>query len=227
MVVLKDETDSTTANYRGFVLEIPGITTTSTLYIGSYSDTATLRDVQIGTGYTDDGTNGGYGAITPSVDADTSISWKNTVTTDGTIHIGYGHTDGEEYFVFGWLLDSSNTYADFISIFKDMNGEWATICADGTVGTGAYYDSITSEWRAVTNMNTNMTTHFTFLRGYNIDTSIYYSNWQKYTTPKSTDIRFAESTTPTQGDYISVPGSSDIFVKTSGYWGPWIRYTPS
>ena len=131
VVVLRDETDSTTTNYRGWAVELPQ-DGSNTLYSSLYTSSATNIRFYSGTGFTDDTSNGGYGTVTPVLKSDTSITWASTAAVDVYFSLAYSTVDGEEYFFVGWDLGSDGSVSDFWGIFKTTEGYWAVLASDGT-----------------------------------------------------------------------------------------------
>lgn len=144
VVVLRDETDSTTTNYRGWVVELPQ-TGTDTLYTSFHTSTATNARFYTGTGFTDDTSNGGYGTVTSTIETDTGIGWQTTAGVDVHFGLAYGTVDGEEYFFVGWDLGTDSAYSDMWGIFKTTEGYWAAIANDSNSVRGASYGGVSTE----------------------------------------------------------------------------------
>lgn len=175
VVVLRDEADSTTTNYRGWVVELPQ-TGSDTLYTGFFSNNTANAAFYTGTGFTDDTSNGGYGAITSTIQNDTSLSWQTTAAIDVHFGLAYGTVDGEEFFFVGWDLGSDSAYSDMWGIFKTTEGYWAAIATDGTAVNGGSYGGVNSEDTIQANtMSGNSSAHAP-------GSPIYYRTTQSSTT---------------------------------------------
>ena len=159
VAVLRDEADSTTANYRGWVVELPQ-TGSDTLYTSFHTNGATNARFYTGTGFTDDTSNGGYGTVTSTIETDTSISWQTTAGVDVHFGLAYGTVDGEEYFFVGWDLGTDSAYSDMWGIFKTTEGYWAAIVTDATAMKGASYGGVnTEDYIHLANMAGNASAH--------------------------------------------------------------------
>lgn len=222
VVVLRDETDSTTTNYRGWAVELPQ-TGTDTLYTSFHTNTATNARFYSGTGFTDDTSNGGYGTVTPTLETDTSMSWLTTAAIDVHFGLAYGIVDGEEFFFVGWDLGADATYSDMWGIFKTTEGYWAAIATDYTTVKGGSYGGVSTEDTIqLATMSGSTTAHVP-------GSPIYYKTSQTSTTDvfavmaKSPDIynnhlsrAFGNYNTFSDGSIlISLAGSNRIAFRTS------------
>ena len=225
VVLERDETSSTTANYRGFTINLPAINTTGSLYYQQYSSSATNLAVRFGNGFTDDTSNGGYGTVTAG-GSDTSIAWKNTVTSSGQMQVAYGVVNGEEFFGCSWYLDSSSVYADSFLLFKDHNGEWAIAGQDGTSVHGWVYDTVQSLWTGIITEQYFYSTQYYSTMQYAVSTTGLTTGdqFQGIVMPKSSDIVTAPSDTNPL-TYFPDGATGNYFAKL-GYYAPYIRYTP-
>ena len=227
VVLERDENSSTTADYRGFTINMPAITTTGSLYFQMFSSTTTTLQMRWGNSFTDDTSNGGYGTIT-SGGFDSSIGWKNTVTTEAQMNVCYGTVNGEEFFACGWALDSSTSYSDHFTLFKDINGEWAVVQNDGTSTLGWFYDPLrnTPAWVSIWGdsyaANSSIVTTpclYPNLTGLNTGDPL-----TAYCVPATPDM----VTWPTDTNaltYFPDGATGDVFAKIN-YYGPYFRYTP-
>ena len=227
VALLRDENSSTSANYRGFTLEMPAITTTGSFYFQQFS-TSTANLTQRWGNSWDNGTgNGGYGTVSGG-STDTTMGWKTNVTTEGQINVAYGVVNGEEFFSAGWMIDSSTGNADYFIIFKDGNGEWAVFRGDGTTTSGWYYDPLRSTpgWFAIaSDTYVGSSTVFTRILLYPSTTGLTTGDQLTgVITSASDDIRTFPSDT-TQLTYFPDGATGDNFAKIS-YYGPYFRYTP-
>lgn len=224
VVLLKDENSSTAANFRGYVIQLPMQNQAGSLYHGFHSNTTTNIRGYVSTGFNNDTTNSGYGTHTGTVASDTSWSWKNTVTTSGQIIIGSSTVDGEEFFVWGWSLDNSSSYADCVMIFKDERGEWAAGGVDGATFSGLVYDDLLVEWRNPSYFES--TSNSATLLPMSLYTPGGPSNTEfRYRiTAASPDLLYTYGTSYSQASYVPLAGG-DNAVLTAQY-GPFIRYTP-
>lgn len=226
----RDGNSSTAANNFGFVIETPAQTTTGSLYTMWKTSATTNATIYTGTGYQDDTTNNGYGTILSQIDSDPSLSFLLTVSSQGSFITASSTVNGEEFFVWGWFLDTSTSYADFICFFKDTDGEWVHAYCDSTDYNGVYYDGVqpTPGWRQIiardSGASTNGLQSMTFTGAV---TGISIGDLNKaQVVAKSPDILMNNSGSFTQGDYFSLTdGSGDQCILVNNY-GPWIIYTP-
>lgn len=225
VVLERDETSSTTANYRGFTINLPAINSVSNLYVQYYSDSTTNMNARWGTAYANDTTLGGYGTVS-SGSSDTSIGWKNTVAATGQMQVAYGVVNGEEFFGCAWYIDSSSAYADGFLFFKDQNGEWAYAGNDGTTVIGYAYDSIRGGWVSVIAESYFYSTTYFSVMQYALTTSGLTTGdqFQGITMPASGDVWTAPQDGPALS-YFADGVTGNYFAKL-GYYGPYIRYTP-
>lgn len=228
VVKIRGAADSTTANYRGWGVELPAQNTTGSLYVRTFSAGSTVLRFYASTGFTDDTSNGGYGNATGTVGSDTSIAWKNTVTTDGSFIIGYSTVNGEEFFHWGWAIDSSSSTSDSVTIAKDQSGEWMAYCTDSTSVSGLGYDDLqpTPGWVLLQGFD-SATFSSVASRPSITRTTAGLSTGNScrfYFSPASTDLLYSSGGV-TQGSYTTITGSSDNLVRTA-YYGQIIRYTP-
>lgn len=152
LTIHKGPVDSTSANYIGWVLGLASDSSGSTFYTRFYSNTTTNTVVSFSSDWTNDGSNGGYGAASGASTTDSSVTWFSSGVL-AEFSIATETTDGEEFFCLGWRLNNANSASDVILIFKDSNGEWASLFSDGGTESGSFY----------------MPTHTTPQRNYAID----------------------------------------------------------
>jgi len=140
--VKKQPADSTSANFIGWVIELAGASSgAGPFYVRLYSSSTTNLNVTFSGGWTNDGTNGGYGATAGTAATDTTISWYTSGQTAEFTCVTETAA-GEEFFLLGWRLANNGTYSDALLIFKDQNGEWAGVFSDGGQIVGTYYMAI-------------------------------------------------------------------------------------
>ena len=153
---LKGYADSTAENYAGTVVRVGANNDTEFAYfmhaqLGSVS----YKQFQLGPVYTDDGSNGGYGAISGG-DNDTQMSWKSNGTEADWL-IVYDTTDGQEFFCWGPRMGSSANYQDGFIVFKATNGEWTINTSDGTTTNQMCYhyfdDEVSTGWSSIDRTN--------------------------------------------------------------------------
>ncbi len=138
ITILKTPSDSTLANYIGWNLSLASGASGSTFYASLYSSSTTNLNCRFSAGWTNDGTNGGYGTVTGGTSVDTSIAWYTSAQT-AEFAIATETAAGEEFFLLGWRLATNTSYSDQLVIFKDINGEWAAAFSDGGVVVGTFY----------------------------------------------------------------------------------------
>lgn len=148
VVLLRDHTSSTAANYRGFALQLPILgSATKSMYFSHISVSATTAYTRVydDASWVDNAANGGYGGSVTTTSSEFFLSdshtHKNTVTTFGDITIASDTTDGQEFFFVGMYLDGDvASYSDGFGIMKDFYGNWCAVSIDGSSEAGAYYD---------------------------------------------------------------------------------------
>lgn len=228
VVKIRGAASSTTANYRGIGVQLPAQNTTGDLYVRFYSSTTSVINFFANTGFTDDTSNGGYGTGTGTTGGDSSIAWKNTVTTEGSFIIGYSTVDGQEFFHLGWVIDNLTTTSDGWTITKDQNGEWMAFVNDGGSASGLMYDDLqaTPGWVNAQGYEGYASSSVAGrLTVYRNTTGLTSGDTIRYLyTAASPDI-MEYGTSSVQGSYVAIAGSSDQLVRT-GYYGVFIRYTP-
>lgn len=149
--------DSTTANYGGLVISCGANGNAAKGYMGygCYGST-TSRRAYVGDTFTDDTSNGGYGAISGGR-SDTSIAWY-TSGQEANFLIVTGVVDGEEYFSFGpsFGVSPSTSYMDGFLIAKATDGEWFMVTTDGSAQYVTHYwdDAASTGWSTINRTTT-------------------------------------------------------------------------
>lgn len=138
VITRKGPTDSTSANFVGFVLEITSPSAGASCFLRFHTTTATNILSAIAASWTDDGANGGYGTTSGSASNDSSVSWLSSGVA-GEFTVAYDTADGVEFFALGWRLNNATSSSDQMCLFKDTNGEWAYWFSDGGSVTGSFY----------------------------------------------------------------------------------------
>lgn len=137
--IKKAPTDSTSANFIGWVIELASSTSgAGPFYIRFYSSSTTNIIFTASAGWTNDGTNGGYGAASGNSASDSSVSWATSGVT-GEFSVATETANGVEFFCLGWRLNNSIAQSDQLLIFKDSNGEWGSLFSDGGAVCGNYF----------------------------------------------------------------------------------------
>ncbi|WGL30729.1 hypothetical protein SCRES3_gp72 [Synechococcus phage S-CRES3] len=233
VALLRDETSSTTTNFRGWTIEFaqPGHATEK-MYHQWFSASTTICQSYFGDTFTDDTSRGGYGTVN-TVDADTSVSFLVTgVTTSFDSYIAYDTTDGQEFFVWGWWADASTTRSDWLGYFKDQNGNWMAIQMDGASTNMGAFDPVKatpgmnqqSAWNRGTTGLSNALFQATWWGGGNPAGMLAGDTFTLQYVINNPNV-LQSTSTATPGSYITVNGSSDQYIRV-GYEGPWVRYTP-
>lgn len=139
ITVRKDPTDSTSANFIGWVIELSSSTPgAGPFYVRFYSSSTGNINFTASAGWANDGSNGGYGATSGNTASDTSITWATSGVT-AEFSIAADSANGVEFLCLGWRLNNANATSDQLLLFKDSNGEWASLFSDGGVTVGCYY----------------------------------------------------------------------------------------
>lgn len=112
--------------------------------------------------------------------------------------------------------------------FKDVNGEWAVVRADGTSTTGLYYDSAmpTPKWNSIVGDSYAYSTSFLGTCCYPTSFTGLSSGdrYLAFAVPKSSDL-LNHPNDEIELTYIPDGATGDYIAKISHY-GPYIRYTP-
>lgn len=128
---MRGAADSTGGNYCGIVLRFGANSNTEYAYFKYGCFNSTFRGHYLGTAYTDDTADGGYGNVSGGP-SDTSVSWY-TSGQEASFLIISGTVDGQEYFIFGPSFTSNpqSAYSDGFAIIKGVSGEWSFESQDG------------------------------------------------------------------------------------------------
>jgi hypothetical protein len=137
ITIEKGPADSTSANFVGWTLQLASDTTGSAFFLQFYTPSTTAFNMYVSSSWTNNGSNGGYGSAAGSVSSD-SVSFY-TSGVEAEFSIASDTTDGQEFFCLGWRHNNSTSYSDCWLIFKDSNGEWASVFTDGGAASGTYY----------------------------------------------------------------------------------------
>jgi len=221
--------DSTTANYRGFVVELPFNSTAASMYVSLHSNSATNLRFYAGDQFTDNTSNGGYGTVTATngLSSDTSISWKNTITSSAGFVVGYSTVDTEEFFCVGWLLDSSTTYADSLTIYKNTYGEWTAMMNDGNSHTGFSINTpgASKDRMRMTGLESSGASNTLIpYAAYAVTSFLPTNEISQVISAVASEDLFHTPSAISQMDYLTL-GDGTNLVSTATY-GPLVRYTP-
>jgi hypothetical protein len=138
ITVRKDPADSTSANFIGWVIEAASGSANSGFFTRFYTSAATNIVCTFSAAWTNDGTNGGYGAASGNSAADTSTTWVSSGAI-GEFSVAAETANGQEFFCLGWRQNNSTVTSDQLLIFKDSSGEWASLFSDGGTVIGSFY----------------------------------------------------------------------------------------
>lgn len=139
ITVVKSPASSTSTNFIGWGIKCSSNTTgAGDMFVRFYSSSTTALAYAISSAFTDNGTNGGYGAA-----AGSSISGSASFYTSGQLAEFLCSTEtlnGQEFFCLGYRgASSASTYVHCVTIFKDNNGEWASCFNESSIFAGCYY----------------------------------------------------------------------------------------
>lgn len=118
-----DTTDA--ANRMGVVIELPRTGISSFYYYGVTLN-STIRYAYVNTGWTDNGTNGGYGSPTVGDNTGTTYSWATSGQDMGII-IAQDTTDGQEMFMAATAGTSTSQEGSLFTAVRTLGGGWASI----------------------------------------------------------------------------------------------------
>lgn len=142
--IVKSPASSTLASYFGWVVgfiderAIAGSSFKRTFYHRFYSSSTTNVVSTFSDAFTNDGTNGGYGAVSGTNASDTSVAWYTSGQTAEFL-VASETQNGQEFFVVGWRLANNINYSDCFVYFKDNNGNWAGAFNDGGSWIATYF----------------------------------------------------------------------------------------
>lgn len=138
ITVSKSPSSSTSANFVGWVIQAASNSTDSTFFTRIYSSTTSNLVCSFSVGFTDNGTNGGYGATSGNAASDSTVSWATSGVT-GEFVVASETENEKEFFALGWRLNNLTSQSDQLIIYKDTAGEWASMFSDGGTIIGSFY----------------------------------------------------------------------------------------
>ncbi|MGA0100599.1 MAG: hypothetical protein ACO3HF_01015 [Burkholderiaceae bacterium] len=216
--LLKDETNSTNVNYFGFTIKLPGTTATADVYMTRHSSSTANVQFLCGSGWSDNGSNGGYGNISGSTNNDTAIGFR-TASYDAVLFTAYGTVDGQEFFIGGFEFDNT-TYSDPFIMGKMTNGEWAVVHFDATSLSGLHYNG--QRWFASTfGGYTTASTSAPPMPGFALSSSTVQTPGPGTLFMASPDLYYGRQSN--LGNYMSL-GANDYIMSAGGTAGLWVRY---
>lgn len=141
LTILKGPADSTSANFIGWTIRVGSPVADTTFRLHTTSTTA--WSFYASPTWTDNGTNGGYGASSGTPNDNfappfyTSGKWAEFAVATDT-------TDNAELFCVGYRLDNvtDQTYSYCLMIYKDQNGEWVVCFTNGSSAYGTFVDTL-------------------------------------------------------------------------------------
>lgn len=138
VTILKGPADSASSTYFGWALSFDSPSIGAPFYTRFHTNSATNFYVVFGSGWNDDGAQGGYGGVSAPNVTDSGNSFLVS-GVEAEFVVASDTADGQEFFCLGWRQNNSTSYSDAILFFKDNNGEWVGVFTDNTVATGTYY----------------------------------------------------------------------------------------
>jgi hypothetical protein len=211
-IKLKGTADSTNANYLGFVVELPHSTDPS-MYVQSYCSSSVTMTQRVGETYSDNGTQGGYGAISGVSDTE-SGSWTATGIDLG-IFLAYDTTDGEEFFVAGrWGSDTISFHDPLVIIVRGIAGNWSGTVVDTTTSGMVFYDRNASTFVS-SSISTRTGSEMTFFSSAASTTSPGISQTSQFVTANSRIL-----TTYGSADTGDSFGDAPYTAYATAYYGP-------
>lgn len=237
--LVRDENSSTTANYRGFVVQAPLLqsatrsmywqmhtTNTTTLACRAYDDDF----------WSDTTTNGGYGGTSTGTSVTSyflgdSKSFLNTVASFGDVLIASEVENGKEFFLVAHYLDSDAAKNDSFLLAKDVFGNWCVVTVDGTAWSGAFYDPSIDRVVACTTISTAVTSDSGSATKYVDGKVLMYSPNptvgatpnRRMSTAIASDALSFNSTSPAVYGYADL--GSNVYAVNTTTNGPYVRYT--
>lgn len=209
---LKGVADSTNANFLGFVVELPHSTDPS-IYARSYCSSASGIVQSVGQTFVDNGSSGGYGAMSGVADTEGS-TWSATGIDLG-IFLAYDTTDGEEFFIAGrWGSDSLGLHDPLVIMVRGIGGNWSGTVIDSTTSGMTFYDRNTSSFVSST-MNTRSGSEMTIFSSATGGTNPGISTTSQFV---SANPRLL--TTSAGNDTGSYFGDAPYTAYATAYYGP-------
>lgn len=138
ITVTKSHASSTSANFVGWVIQAASNTSGSGFFTRFYTSTTTNLVVSFSETFTDNGTNGGYGAAAGANVSDSTISFATSGVV-GEFVVASDTVNEQEFFALGWRTNNLTSQSDQLLIYKDTAGEWAAAFSDGGILSGAFY----------------------------------------------------------------------------------------
>ena len=218
VVLEKDETSSTSANYFGFTIKLPGSTSAADVYMTRHSSSSANVQFLCGSAWSDSGSNGGYGTVSGTTNNDTAVGFR-TSSYDAVLFTAHDTTDGKEFFIGGFEFDNVS-YSDPFIIGKMTNGEWGVCHFDSTPFTGLHYNGqryIASTVAGYTGASSSGTP----IPGFAMAANSVQSPGSAVMFFASTDLYYGRYTS--LGNYVSL-GGTDYIMATGGQSGLWVRY---
>lgn len=124
ITVERDPSNSTSANFVGWVIKLASPNAGSTFYASLYSNATTAATASFHAGWTASTTNGSYGTQTNPTSTTTGVAWY-TSGQNAEFAVATETQDGQEFFCLGWKVGTNTSYSGTFLLFKDTGGEWA------------------------------------------------------------------------------------------------------
>jgi hypothetical protein len=140
----KGVADSTAPASRiGIVLELPYASAPSYFFYSANQGT-TLRYAYVNDGWTDNGTNNGYGPYNAGNNTGTSATWAASGIDLG-IFLAQDTTDGQEFFIAGCAGPNSNYELVLMFVARTVEGGWCSVVRNtATAATAMWHNQTTN-----------------------------------------------------------------------------------
>lgn len=140
ITVERDPSNSTSANFVGWVIKLASNSANSTTYAAFFTTTASVITLGTYSGWTAGTANGGYGTLSGNSSVNTSSTFK-TSGSSAEFLVGTETADTEEFFCVAWKTDSTTNTSSSgcLLLFKDTAGEWTVFAATSGSIYGSFY----------------------------------------------------------------------------------------
>lgn len=140
ITVERDPSNSTSANFVGWVIKLASNSANATTYAAFFTNTASALTLGSYTSWTAGTANGGYGTLAGNSSVNVSSTFK-TSGSSAEFLVATETTDTEEFFCVAWKTDSTSVSSSSgcLLLFKDTAGEWVVLGATAGSIYGSFY----------------------------------------------------------------------------------------
>ena len=221
-------------NYMGWVIKAGANNNTAFGYLQYISSSTSGIAGVVSSVWDDNGSNGGYGAMTTiGVGSWSDVPSHKLSDVDSDFLLVSDTLDGKEFFILGKRQGTSANYMDGFVIVKTLTGEWVIALNDNsTYGALAYFDDeVATGWDTTFRGNTYTSsslkredTHVLdrwCLTGANA--TITTTNTKSYSISAASDLLLSSSSGGSTGDrhyYNDIGNGDEVYLLFTFYYGP-------